>query len=123
MQVNEEIQEESQEGAITSLNDIISPNKELNPNQVTYQSSTKTENNQPGQTNYSYITQSRAKESNVVGEEENNAEQITEIKAMYNRDGGENTRYEQTTTQIKEEPDSTTKITKRVINFVDFNYS
>ena len=115
MQVNEEIQEEYQEGAITSLNDIISPNKELNPNQVTYQSSTKTENNQPGQTNYSYVTQSRAKESNVVGEEENNAEQITEIKAMYNRDGGENTRYEQTMTQIKEEPDSTTKITKRVI--------
>ena len=115
MQVNEENQEEFQGGAMPSLNDIISSNTELNPNQVTYQSSTKTENNQPGQTNYSYVTQTRAIESNAVGEDENNGQQTTEIKSMYNRNGGENTRYEQTTTQIKEEPDSTTKITKRVI--------
>ena len=116
MQVNEGDQEQVQEGAMPSLNDIISSNTEINPNQVTYQKTITTETNQPvGQTKYSYTTTTKTVGENGIEEEgEEIPQESTEIRAQYNKDGGENKRYEQTM-KIKEEPSSTTKIVKRVI--------
>ena len=106
MQVNEENEEQYQEGAMPSLNEIISSNNELNPNQVIYQSSATNESYQPaGQTKYT---------TNEIKEEDEIPQEITEIKQGYKKDGGENTRYEQTM-KVQEEPNSTTKIMKRVI--------
>ena len=108
MQVNEEYKEETQGGALPSLNDIISPDAELNPNQVNIENTTKTEILQPEQTNIEYTTHTETKvvesEPKVV---ENGSQETTEIKAMHKKEGGENKKYEETT-HIKEEPDSTT---------------
>ena len=83
-----------------SLNDIISSNKEINPNQVTYQKVTTTDSNQP--------------EANGIEEGEKIPQETIEIKGQYKKERGENSRYEQTM-EIQEEPESTTKIVKRVI--------
>ena len=113
MQVNEENEEQNQGGAMPSLNDIISSNNEINPNEVVYQSSATNGSYQPaGQAQYSYTTNDLV--TNEIKEEDEIPQEITEIKAGYKKDGGENTRYEQTT-QVQEEPNSTTKIVKRVI--------
>lgn len=113
MQDNEENQMEIQGGALPSLNDIISPNTELNPNQVTLENTTKTEIVQP--TNIEYTTQSRSK---VVSSEpkvvENGSQETTEIKSMYKRENGDNKRYEETT-HVKEEPNSTTTMVRKVV--------
>lgn len=113
MKVNEENEEQYQGGAMPSLNEIISSNNEINPNQVIYQSSATNESYQPaGQPKYSYTTNEVG--TNEIKEEEEIPQEITEIKEAYKKDGGENTRYEQTM-KIQEEPNSTTKIVKRVI--------
>ena len=110
MQANEEKQEEIQETILPSLNDMISPNVEINPVQATYQHSTTAEVNHPDETT------TKANLSNEIKEElgEEIPQETTEIKTAYKRDGQKNTRYEQTM-DIKEEPYSTTKIVKRVI--------
>lgn len=114
MEVNEENQEQNQEVIMPSLNDIISGDNEVNPNQVNYQQITTTEKYQPAeQTKYTYTT-TKIMEENGQEEEGEIPQEITEIKSEYKKDGGENKRYEQTM-QIKEEPNSTTKIVKRVI--------
>jgi len=114
MEVNEENQEQGQEIIMPSLNDIISGDNEVNPNQVNYQQITTTEKYQPAdQAKYTYTT-TKIMEENGQEEEGEIPQEITEIKSEYKKDGGENKRYEQTL-QIKEEPNSTTKIVKRVI--------
>ena len=70
MQVEEENQEQFDGGALPSLNDIISPNTELNPNQVTYQSSTT--NKPAGQTKLSYITTTKTYGEGEMDEENEN---------------------------------------------------
>ncbi len=112
MEDNEENQEQYQGMMMPSLNDIISGN-EVNPNQVSYKQTTTTEEYHPSdQGKYTYTTTKIVEEHGQDGEEI--PEETTEIKTDYKRDGGENRRYEQTM-KIKEEPDSTTKIVKRVI--------
>ena len=112
MQVNEENQEQIEGGALPSLNDIISPNSENNPNQVIYQSST---TNEPaGQIKISNITTTKTYEEGGIEEENEIPQEINEIKEENLKDDEENKRYEQTV-KIEEEPDSTTKIVKRVI--------
>lgn len=115
MQVNEENQVQIQRDVLPSLNDIISPKAEINPNQGTYQNSSTTETFQPEeQIKTSYVTTTKTYGVNGIAEEEEMPQETTEIKEIYKKEGGENTKYEQTV-KIQEEPDSTTKIVKRVI--------
>ena len=117
MQDNEENNEQNQEEVMPSLNDIISSNKEINPNQVTYQKTTTTETKQPGgETKYSYTTTTKTYGADEIKEEgeEENPQESSEILVQTKKDGGENKRYEQEMT-IQEEPSSTTKVVKRVI--------
>ena len=113
MQIEDENQEQIEGGALPSLNDIISPNTELNPNQITYQSST---NNEPaGQTKLSYITTTKTYGEGGIDEENKNfKEKNEEINEENQENDGENKNYI-LTTKIEEEPDSTTKIVERVI--------
>ena len=122
MQVEEENQEQFEGGALPSLNDMISPNTELNPNQVTYQSSTT--NKPAGQTKLSYITTTKTYGEGEMDEENENEnlqqkieiqeEKNEEISEENQENGEENKKYKKTT-KIEEEPDSTTKIVERVI--------
>lgn len=116
MQDDQEIQDQNQEMIMPSLNDIISSNSEINPNEVTYQKTTINEEQQPdGQTKITETTRTKIVETNAIKEEEEEMPQeTTEIRAVYKKDGGENTRYEQTM-KVEEEPSSTTKIVKRVV--------
>ena len=96
MEVNEENQEQGQEIIMPSLNDIISGDNEVNPNQVNYQQITTTEKYQPAdQAKYAYTT-TKIMEENGQEEEGEIPQEITEIKSEYKKDGGENKRYEQT---------------------------
>ena len=95
MQVNEENENENQEVAISSLNDIITSNTEINPNQVNYNQSSTTETYEPaGQTKYSYTTTTRKVGNNFsnspIVEEGHIPEETTEVKT-YKREGAENT--------------------------------
>ena len=113
MQVNEENQDQSQGGALPSLNDIISPTAEINPNQVTLQNTETKETFQPdGQIKNSYITTTKTFGVNGIAQEI--PQETEEIHEIYKKDEGENTKFEQTV-KIQEEPESTTKIVKRVI--------
>ena len=115
MQFNEENQDQIQGGALPSLNDIISPTAEINPNQVTLQNTETTETFQPdGQIKNSYITTTKTYGVNGIAEEEEIPHETEEINEIYKKDEGENTKFEQTV-KIQEEPESTTKIVKRVI--------
>ena len=108
MQVIEENQEHLEGEALPSLNDIISPNTEKDPNEVTYQSSAA--NEPAGETKYSYTTTTK-----IEKEEENeNPQEKNEMNEEYQKDDGENKKYEKTV-KLEEEPESTTKIVKRVI--------
>lgn len=113
MQVNEENQDQIQGGALPSLNDIISPTAEINPNQVTLQNTETKETFQPdGQIKNSYITTTKTFGVNGIAQEI--PQETEEIHEIYKKDEGENTKFEQTV-KIQEEPESTTKIVKRVI--------
>ena len=113
MQVNEEKQVEIQGGALPSLNDIISPNTEIDPNKVNYEITTNTGSVQPEQVKIEYTTQSGKVESQPKPVERGSQE-TTQVRTMYKREAGDNKIYEETT-QVKEEPDSTTKIVKKVV--------
>ena len=95
MQVNEENENEKQKVAISSLNDIITSNTEINPNKVNYNQSSTTETYEPaGQTKYSYTTTTRKVGNNFsnspIVEEGHIPEETTEVKT-YKREGAENT--------------------------------
>ena len=113
MQVSEERQEI--QGIIApSLNDIISSDTDINSNNIIYQKTTTTETVEPTtQTKYSYSKGGMGLGNTLIEEEGEGdlSQEMNEVKTM-KKEGTENTRYEQTTNI---EPETTTKVVKRVI--------
>ena len=113
MQVSEERQE-IQSGLAPSLNDIISSNTDINSNNIIIQKTTTTETVEPTtQTQYSYTKGGMGLGNTLIEEEGEGdlSQEMNEFKTM-KKEGTENTRYEQT---ANIEPETTTKVVKRVI--------
>ena len=103
-----------------SLNDIISPDNQVEPNQVSYQKITTTQTSQPaGQTNYSYTRKVQEVENQDISpieEEPETIEQVTRKVVSYQQPVTESTYYAKkvttkTTTSPRGNEGQTTQIT------------
>ena len=108
------------QGAMPSLNDIISSDNQVEPNQVSYQKITTTQTSQPaGQTNYSYTRKVQEVENQDISpieEQPEIIEQVTRKEVSYQQPVTESTYYEKhvttkTTTSPRGNEGQTTQIT------------